>query len=849
MRERLQTADYRLQTADYRLQTAGRAAFSGGRRGVALIITIGLLAVLTLLAVAFAIAMRVESMAARNYVNMVRSKQLIHTGLQWAMDDVTRTCVGRTYPDWKLIPEPGVPGSTGPRDALASGWSGGALADLCDLMTGEATNTVPLALHPDALARNAHWRNVIVTNDGGVVQTNGRVAYLIVNTSGLLDANFIGGQPRVDSTSIGEIDPSYLFVPPSDASIFVTNRATVHRRYETLPEIYGITVAEPDEAPVLFPYSLDPGPDVRLENTNELGSISATLLPKFNINSITNYACFWNMTTPDAYLSEPLFTDNYFNPLVTILQAALPEMPPSKADDVAWSVVNYLDPNRIPQNGNGALSYRHTEGPECVPVINEIAFEQVSGAPPYTYRFRVELWYPFIPTNVAASDGFKLQIGVFSNNWRSAAAPPQTLGPPAPSEVAIMNYAWKRYLFDIDEMTFGTPTEFRVYDTSTTAPGPFSPPVNASQLISSTNAVWFLARVLKVDGSITNVVDEAMGYRTGDEEGNNLVQRALKKFDTAPVDYQINDPRMNGQCRYWDPTVGGYPTTTVPAGKRFGGAGGPAFAHTLGALNDDSFCTFFKTPKSQGFPIWFANRPMLNIGEIGHIYRTNMDDEPPYNESPYSYYDWAFWRNIDLMNRTEGAQLIDKLTVRADNRSCRGRITINTRQKQTLHTLIHNMRPADTDGDGALDWGPYMGTLTPVSYAWITNLVGAIQTRTDALNGCKQWQDLFDSGATTAPDEPLDDGGPVARAMRKCITGIMGPAPFNKTNDVLQEAVGRGLIELLSFRQNIFTILVAAQAIGKNGTTVVGEQRAVVTIVRDSYTGRYFVRNMKWLAD
>jgi hypothetical protein len=140
-----------------------------------------------------------------------------------------------------------------------------------------------------------------------------------------------------------------------------------------------------------------------------------------------------------------------------------------------------------------------------------------------------------------------------------------------------------------------------------------------------------------------------------------------------------------------------------------------------------------------------------------------------------------------------------------------------------------------------------MGTLTPISYAWITNLVGVIQARTDALNGCKQWQDLFDSGSTTAPDEPLDDGGPVARAMRKCINGIMGSG--YKTNDVLQEAVGRGLIELLSFRQNMFTILVASQAMGKDGKIVVGEQRVVATVVRDSYTGKYFVRNMKWLAD
>jgi Tfp pilus assembly protein PilX len=809
-----------------------------GRQGVALIITIGLLAVLTLLAVAFAIAMRVESMAARNYLNLVRSKQLIYTGLQQGMDDVTRTCVGRTYPDWKLFSSPGLTAPY-PRDALSST---NTSTNVCILMVGEATNTIPPSLYANAFARTPKWKNVLVTNDGGIVQTNGRVAYLIVNTSGLLDASYIGGKPRIDSATTAEIDPSNLFVPTADASTFVSNRTVRHKRYETLQEIYGITVADPAEAPVLFPTSYDPGPDVYLQNTNQLGSASAVLIPKFNINSITNYACFWNMTTPGAYLSDPLFMANYLTPLGNILGAALPEMPDSKKIDVAWNVVNYLDPNRIPQNGN-PYSYRHTEGTECVPLINEIVFDQVSGAPTYKYRFRVELWYPFIPTNVASGDGFKLQIGVFSNNFTAATAP---------AENVIMNSAWRRYLFNIDGMTFGTPTEFRVYDTSASPYVAFPPPKNAALPISSSNAVWFLARVLKVDtpsggGSpVTNVVDESMGYRQSDEPGNP-VQRALKKFEFAPVDYQINDPRMNGQCRYWDPTVGGYPTTTYPSGRRFGGPGSIApYSNTLTNYNDTSFCTFFKTPKSQGYPIWFANQPMRNVAEIGHIYRTNMDDEAPYSSTAL-YYDWAFWRNIDLLNKKEGAKLIDMLTVRAVNRSCRGRITINTRQKKTLETLVNGLRPADTDADGAIDWGPYMGNINPVSYAWITNLVAKVQARADSLNGCKQWQDLFDSGATSAPDEPLDNGGPVAVAMRQCITGIMGSG--YKTNDILQEAVGRGLIELLSFRQNIFTILIASQAVGRDGKTVVGEQRAVATVVRDSYTGKFFVRNMKWLAD
>ena len=41
----------------------------------------------------------------------------------------------------------------------------------------------------------------------------------------------------------------------------------------------------------------------------------------------------------------------------------------------------------------------------------------------------------------------------------------------------------------------------------------------------------------------------------------------------------------------------------------------------------------------------------------------------------------------------------------------------------------------------------------------------------------------------------------------------------------------------------------AAQALAKDGETVVGEKRAMANVVRDSYTGAYFVRSFKWLED
>jgi len=50
-----------------------RYAESSGREGVALVIVLGLLSVMTILGVAFAVAMRVERLAARNAAHAVRA--------------------------------------------------------------------------------------------------------------------------------------------------------------------------------------------------------------------------------------------------------------------------------------------------------------------------------------------------------------------------------------------------------------------------------------------------------------------------------------------------------------------------------------------------------------------------------------------------------------------------------------------------------------------------------------------------------------------------------------------------------------------------------------------------------
>lgn len=836
-----------------------------GNRGAALIITLGLLAVLTLLAVAFAVAMRVESMAARNHVNLVKAKQLTQTALSKAMDDINATCAAKVYPDWNSVP--GYPAECLHADALGS--RGDTSLDPCEFLEGEATNAFAKVLWPAANSVNCYWRNIVVTNDT-VVQTNGRIAYLVVNSSGLLDANCIGGATRNMSTNINEIDITGIIPDDED---FVVKRDE-DGRYETIQELFAINdYVDPYHVSNLTVMSFDRDRDVYfgdadgdgLLDTNELGSTEVQLFRKFYINKITNFFsnfednpepenaqdCYWN----GRMGARNEFSDQFYLPMYALLlnaglfdaggpytvppelvpPALNPAPAPTPSDpavdrpkDVVWNIVNYLDPDRVPRS-NSTYPYLHTEAVEPVPLVNEIVFLDPDRSDTNNwYQFEVELWYPFAPLTVEPTDDFILRIGVFTNDFFT----PTPAGG-RPPELEVMNHREAKWSadFTIDYMRYGTDTEFLVF-TNYIPSAPDSEyirfPSNAP--VSDANCVYFLARVLKVDdfgsGPVTNPVNESMGYQ---KDESDSARRRLKKFNEAPVSYSINDPRISGQCRYWDPTMDGAGSTLGITGRKYGGSSSRPYSSTLDTTNSLTAATAWFTVNHEGLPIYApTNHPMQSIAELGHIYRSNMDDEVV--ADPDAGPEHAFWRNLELMIKDEGARLLDWITVRPTNEihTTYGLASISTRQRETIYNLLHGLQ---------LGWSnAYASGSVPIDEAAAWDLTEELVARTDSDGPFLQFQSLFDNTATA--------GGPIAAAFRGCV-----PLPMTAMNDIQREAAFSSIVELLSFRQNTFTVFVAAQSLGRNGTTVVGAQRGVANIVRDSYTGQYFIRNFKWLND
>lgn len=187
-----------------------------GRRGVALIIVLGLLGLLLISAVSFAVLMRTERNAATNYRHTSSARQMLHAGLARAIEDMNADIGDDLCPAWTN--RTFISGSNTnpyPENIFFSRYiSGGSGNDPVParLLTKDVMTYIPVLYHR-RLTENIYappeWIPINYSNS-----VIGRYAYAVIDTSGLLDANlvFTSTSNRWLGTSPGEIrlDPAIL---------------------------------------------------------------------------------------------------------------------------------------------------------------------------------------------------------------------------------------------------------------------------------------------------------------------------------------------------------------------------------------------------------------------------------------------------------------------------------------------------------------------------------------------------------------------------------------------------------------------------------------------------------------
>ena len=318
--------------------------------GIALVMVLGILAVMVILAVAFAVSMRTERMAAGNYANGVRARQLAHVGLARALNDLALQLGtnglnsfggGSICPSWS---------------ATNSYYSTNYVNTATNLLAGSATNFVPRALWSAAWVADGRvqWVPIVSPVDSF---TMGRVKYLILNCSGLLDANWAGGG-ATRGVGTNPMELALGNMPELNAATFLADRAE-DRRYETLEELVTLNTAFNDQKVFNFNvYSYAPaGPWPTNQPLVNLAGDETKLL-----------------------LRQGLIINAFTNSGFSLLDAGA----------LFTNLLDYVDLDDVPRNFETSV--------EPVPMISKIKCASVTGSDVDKYNITVvfTLWYPFV---------------------------------------------------------------------------------------------------------------------------------------------------------------------------------------------------------------------------------------------------------------------------------------------------------------------------------------------------------------------------------------------------------------------------------------------------------------------
>lgn len=487
------------------------------RAGISLILVMTLLAGLLLLASYITRALWQARLGARHDADRAQARELARAAVgraQLAVNDAMR---GGVYPFFA----PATP------DVLTSSTPNGSACDRLDTALSRAQ--IPAALWPQwqAAADEAQW---IAVHTPGDSQRVGRVAWAVVNVSGLLDANRIGGTNRLWSAHPAEVALSALAGIQNHAAFLAARAAD--QPYVTVAELTNLNAGVAVPCELWVPWSFDAGRDVRFAtnagNPALLGTPAVALAPKCPLDA-----------TPDST-----------NLLAHLEQAGYA---PALAGVLLTNLLDYLDGDRLPLSDHSV---------EAVPLINEIVvrpFDTGDPARPHHYALELEVWFPFRP-GVVSGGQYRVEIAVGTNTPPTGVSWIWAL-PALDTEQAFATGAWTQaeQLIAFPEVTTNLPPQTNYL------------PMGALNGAGGINTLWLQARIVETAADLT--VDAAP-------------EQTQATPLTNSVYLAVDDPRLNGELAAWtrlapeQATPGGLNTNSLTAGV--GGSDQPPLFHRDG---------------------------------------------------------------------------------------------------------------------------------------------------------------------------------------------------------------------------------------------------------------------------
>jgi hypothetical protein len=723
------------------------------KEGIAFIITLGLLAVLMVLGVSFAVYMKVEREAAGNFALVGSCRQLALAGVAYAMDDISFSldedpddddfywypktngwCRNNTFYGWfTSTAESGY-------DSLKSKlYSNNKLAK--ELIPEQTFYTARKIYSIDRLNTfdifdDGEFADVDKDIDG---KFNGNASYIVVNLSGVLDPNFAGG--KMTRTSAGTPDEFSLQDFPGIISTnnFFTDREDMEW-YETIGEIEDINEAESlpdpgdtidvDKLKALYPFSFfysdSDSSKLVVANTeaqlladmSKLNKIAAALKNDANVEGSVD-AAYANANVRFATL---------------------------------LNLLDYLDddnkPGGLPQFET-IFSYK-SPCVEPFPMINEVFLNtkfittSANNADPYRYTMlttlNIELWYPFVsPTcEDAFPDGFDLEYTIhFGTNQletTTSGSPVLNLLPDKSSvTTATQNtgkprewtetISFKSSDFD-DKVIAGN--EAIVY-LDPTRKFNFLPRSTALTNITSNlkpNNSMIISVDIKIKEKGTAYDDDSNtfdGFDPAENDGVNYMLQfevplaidGTKQLLDTDFDKQVVDPRLNYKATHdgldwWVDVV-------------------PANNNNIGKINTVTANEWAKDVTDNDGKMFikgFAGNPasLESIGEFGYIFTGRP---------------WETVRLLDRTNNVSRHLIYENFILASNTNITSGCANINTEYEEVLRAALKDMPML-----------PDRSVTPPLTTAQLDSLVDKIQTLT--ADGGISPTNLFESAAQTA---------------------------------------------------------------------------------------------------
>ncbi|HBA84952.1 MAG TPA: hypothetical protein DCZ95_12730 [Verrucomicrobia bacterium] len=770
------------------------------RDGIALVVVLGFLSILTMMAVALLTLTRTERLVADSALELSRCRQLARSALNAAMNDYDHALW-----DSNLI----IPSLT--ESVLMSRHVGSVpnqavpLGNL-KLLEGEVVNWIPKKYFPPTMPQlnarvlltnglppfnlPAQW--VYVVDPESPRRILGRYGYVVLDCSGAMDANLIsmpnaGGlfNPSSERQNVRDVDMSSL--PEAVALVnFIQNRNWYHG-FDSFPELITFNDGE-GNGPNWQ------NPDLIALDTNKLSNLMPYSLNYyrgwFDWGSGSWQAFGWEDVNPDvnkwtAAQAKKIFSSPDFW-----------GMDASVADMMADSLMDFRDTNRIPINVNSFST-------EAVPMINEIIYKGTLTTASdgltanLVVNLTIETWYPF--PGKPALGGYRFK----PNNPRLG------IGPLGSGEIS----------FTFQNMTQGTianvglisPSEDIMFteDYSDGKPQKWDYTYTANGLpISANDSLRLLVRVNLLElirnadtaDSVSALVFLPFSFTAAAANGTvSLAEKGL----------EVNDPRMNYEVTAW--------TAASPVSP---GLINPSVAASGG--DDEGYSLYVRDANLES-PADFG------FISIGQPWKTINLFEPA---------------GIELLNRFCGNQQTNIMAKVLAPQGIvngfwtNGLVHPGTLNSNVLRSIFQNASIAEAPVPD--DTNVLNGASEPLDFLIDQIVTGSHEGR--------EGLDSFDSPASWAGVSVMQVGGAMSGGAQSL-------------NNNQRDALVRNTYRAFNPTENLFTVVVVAQAIKDNEPigdwdadldVISAERRAVALVWRDPFPNgddihEMFVRQFRYL--